>query len=106
MPTRLSRKNGPGPNPLRRAVFRHIVSGLLFQGSLVLVVACNPGHNATVASETATTLRADSVQYSVHVNGPVYEAAIGFRFSNNSGHTLSANYCEVPAPPALEKQRD
>jgi hypothetical protein len=74
-------------------------------GVLVLVVGCHAARGAAAIPEGATTLRADSAQYAVRVNGPLYEAAIGFLFINNSGHTLSANYCRVPPPPALEKQR-
>lgn len=50
-------------------------------------------------------LRADSARFTVLLNGPLYEGEIGFRFTNNSGTTLSMNYCVVPTPPTLEKQR-
>ena len=39
------------------------------------------------------------------VNGVMYQATIGFQFENRTGGTLSANYCHIPAPPSLEKQR-
>jgi len=54
---------------------------------------------------TGATLQADSAQYTVRLIGPLYRAAIGFRFTNHTGSTLSANYCNAPTPPALEKQR-
>jgi hypothetical protein len=50
-------------------------------------------------------LRADSARFTVLLNGPVYEGEIGFRFTNSSGASLSMNYCKVPPPPTLEKQR-
>jgi hypothetical protein len=36
----------------------------------------------------------------------MYLATIGFQLDNNSGRTLSENYCKAPTPPELEKQRD
>ena len=34
----------------------------------------------------------------------MYLVTIGFVFENNSGRTLSENYCMAPSPPSLEKQ--
>lgn len=73
-------------------------------GVLSLVAGCHSGRNAGRARENGVRLRADSAQYLVRVDGPMYLATIGFRFDNNSGRTLSANYCQAPSPPELEKQ--
>lgn len=51
------------------------------------------------------SLQADSAQFTVASRGALYQADIGFQFSNHSGRTLSMNYCHAPAPPVLEKQQ-
>lgn len=76
----------------------------LLIGLLLLFAACHRGPGAIAALENGVRLRADSAQYSVRVDGPMYLATIGFQFQNNSGRTLSQNYCQSPSPPTLEKQ--
>lgn len=74
-------------------------------GLLFLVAGCHHGRGTVAALENGVRLRADSAQYSVRVTGTTYLATIGFQFDNNSGRTLSKNYCHAPSPPTLEKQR-
>lgn len=69
----------------------------------VSLVGCHLGRARVVP--TGATLQADSALYTVRLIGPLYRAAIGFRFANHTGSTLSANYCNAPTPPILEKQR-
>ena len=73
---------------------------------LLLLAGCRtPRPSAVGADSSGATLRADSAQFTVHTNGSFYQASIGFHFANHSGRALSMNYCNVPTPPLLEKQR-
>jgi hypothetical protein len=38
--------------------------------------------------------------------GGLYRATIGYVYTNHTGSTLSATYCNTPVPPALEKSVD
>jgi hypothetical protein len=79
---------------------------LIFAIGLALFVpGCRGAFSATNDPATRVTLRADSPEYTVRVDGPLYEAAIGYAFTNNTGTTLSANHCQAPSPPVLEKER-
>lgn len=74
-------------------------------GVLLVIPACHLGHPSAAALEGGIRLRADSAQYSLREDGPMYLATIGFQLENNSGRTLSQNYCDGPSPSSLEKQR-
>jgi hypothetical protein len=43
-------------------------------------------------------LRAASARFAVLLKGSMYEGEIGYHFTNNSGATLSMNYCNLVAP--------
>jgi hypothetical protein len=70
---------------------------------LALGLGC-VAHKTDIRPLPDGALRADSMHYSVRVNGPVYEATMGFAFHNTSGRVLSKSQCRTPSPPALQKQ--
>ena len=74
-------------------------------GALLVIAGCHRGPGAIAELEAGVRLRADSAQYSIRADGPVYLATIGYQLENNSGRTLSKNYCQAPSPPSLQKQR-
>lgn len=73
--------------------------------TLVFVAdGCHRARHGALEASDGVTLRADSAQFGLHLDGPPYGAEIGFQFVNQSGTTLSMNHCQAPAPPTLEKQ--
>ena len=78
---------------------------LRLAGFPLLLVGCVRQHAANTLALLPGSLRVDSAQYSVRVDGPLYKATIGFAFANTTGRPLSANQCHSPSPPRLEKQR-
>jgi hypothetical protein len=78
-------------------------TALAILGSVALSCAHRSGHGAP-AEEAA--LRVDSSQYTVRLVGLMYEATIGFVFTNHTGGIVSESYCRTPTPPILEKRLD
>jgi len=73
---------------------------------VLLLAGCHaPRPGAVGADNSGATLRADSTRFTLQTDGPLYVASIGFHAANHSGRALSMNYCNVPTPPLLEKQR-
>jgi hypothetical protein len=70
----------------------------------LLLAACRASAVRSGAHGNGITLRADSMEYTVRVSGPLYRTQIGYELTNQSGRTLSLNGCGGPPPPVLEKQ--
>ena len=82
---------------------RHLTITL---AALASAAACHPaGARAALGGEGAT-LTTDSLEYGVSQAGGLYQAAIGFTYTNRTDTVLSVNYCRVPGPPTLEKRVD
>lgn len=69
-----------------------------------VAAACHRQQPTVSVLNRGTMLLADSTRYTVRLVGEMYSVRIGFRFTNRTGGTVSANYCGVPTPPRLEKQ--
>ncbi len=65
-------------------------------------VGCWRGGVATT-SKTGSTIETDSSLYTVRFTNPYYHVRIGFVYKNATRRTVSANYCQKPGPPVVEK---
>ena len=75
---------------------------IVFAGLVIGACVALPAPSAQ--QPPAATLVTDSTEYSVRFEGGFYRATIGYRYTNRSGHAVSANYCRTPPPPVLEKK--
>jgi hypothetical protein len=80
---------------------RRKLAGLAILAGVAL--GCAHGVARSPRSEDAA-LRVDSAEYTVRLVGQMYQATIGFVYTNQTGGPVSQNYCRAPSPPVLEKK--
>lgn len=81
---------------------RHGIIALCLLAALAL--GCSAGPTAAPTARSGATLQADSTRYTVRFTEPLYRVRIGFVYTNGTDAPVSTNYCQVPGPPALEKE--
>ena len=90
----------------RGSHLKRVAAGLSLAGALGILGACHIPSAMRGGSGGRAYIVLDSNAFAVRYERPAYRVKIGYTYINESGKTVSVEYCGEPGPPALEKEVD